>query len=125
MDCNLNLKFATSNKKCNNQIRITSLQKRYILYSRGYKINIDKAKRGLVMIIKKHEDQVWITKSPNKQLDSTRSWMLFQLPRSTMVDWACQVVLQTSEQAYKQWNIDIVKERLQCLRKGIPNIDKR
>ena len=30
-----------------------------------------------------------------------------------------------SELVYKIWNTDIVKEKPQCWRKGIPNIDKK
>ena len=51
--------------------------------------------------------------------------MLSQFRRRIMVVWACLVALQTSELVYKIWNTDIIKERQQCLRKGIPNIDRR
>ena len=51
--------------------------------------------------------------------------MLSQFRRRIMVVWACPVALQTSELVYKIWNTDIIKGRPQCLRKGIPNIDKK
>ena len=50
---------------------------------------------------------------------------LFQFRRRIMVVWVCPVALLTSELVYKIWNTDIIKERRQCLRKGIPNIDRR
>jgi len=42
-----------------------------------------------------------------------------------MVVWGCQVALQTSGLVFKLWNTDIAKERRRCLKKGIPNIDRK
>ena len=51
--------------------------------------------------------------------------MLFQFRRRTMVDLVCQEVLRKSGMVFRIWITDIIKERLRCLRKGIPNIDRR
>ena len=51
--------------------------------------------------------------------------MLFPFRRRTMVDWVCQEVLQKSGMVSRIWITDIIKERLRCLRRGIPNIDRR